>query len=117
MTDAPLISNTSVATALSDVKTPSNADTKSSTPVVHSSPVSVTPAGVVATTPIRPSPGLSSFPHGDSEVQTDTTKVQSLEETASTVTVGVAASENIRFPGASADASTLPVYEIISMDF
>ncbi|KAJ8447514.1 hypothetical protein Cgig2_019508 [Carnegiea gigantea] len=49
--------NTSVAAALSDVKIPSNADAKSSTPVVHSSPVSVTPVGVVATTPARPSPG------------------------------------------------------------
>jgi len=117
MTDAPGISNTSVSAALSDVKTPSNVDTKSSTPVVHSSPVSMTHAGVVATKHVRPSPGLSSFPHGDSEVQTDTAKVQSPEETASTITIGVAASENIGLPSASADASALPVYEIFSMAF
>lgn len=101
--------NTSVAAALSDGKIPSNADAKSSTPIVHSSPVSVTPVGVVATTPARPSPGSSSLPHGDSGVQTDAAKVQSPAETVSTATAGADVSENVGLPAASADASTLPV--------
>ena len=109
--------NTSVAAALSDVKIPSNADAKSSTPVVHSSPVSVTPVGVVATTPARPSPGSSSVPHGDSGVQTDAAKVQSPAETASTATAGADVSENVGLPAASADASALPVYDIFGMAF
>lgn len=109
MTEVAGSANTSVAAALSDVKTPSNADAKSYTPVVHSSPVSVTPVGVVATTPARPSPGLSSLPHGDSGVQTDAAKVQSPAETASTTTAGAGVSENVGLPAASTDASALPV--------
>ncbi|XP_021866042.1 pre-mRNA-processing protein 40A [Spinacia oleracea] len=96
--------SSSVSTSQAGVKTPSNVDTNSCLPAIHSSPARVTPVAVVgvAQSPTVSSPGLASLPLKDPEVQKDALSTVDVSET-----VPVTADEQ----AASSDPTPLPINE------
>lgn len=95
----------------SDIITPSTADTKSFTPVVHSSPAAVTPVGVGATSPTVSSPGLASDAAKNPGIHTDASAGQSPAETLSTADAGAAVPGSTDLLPAPVDSAPLPLYK------
>ncbi|XP_010691544.2 pre-mRNA-processing protein 40A isoform X1 [Beta vulgaris subsp. vulgaris] len=93
----------------SDIITPSTADTKSFTPVVHSSPAAVTPVGVGATSPTVSSPGLASDAAKNPGIHTDASAGQSPAETLSTADAGAAVPGSTDLLPAPVDSAPLPL--------